>query len=276
MKTIVALTDFSPISLNAVNYAADMAKAINADLSLLHVHLVPMSFSEVPYPAEDITIILKNAEEKIQQLKNELAKNIDGRIKISAEVRTGTVISETENYCAVLEPYAIVMGTQGSSAFERVFFGNNTISAMKQLSWPLIIVPPEAKFTNIKKIGYACDLKKVATTAPLKEIKLLVKEFSAELYIIHINTESEPIYSPEIIGESSLLHEMLEELHPVYRFLSNTDIEEGLSRFTENNKIDLLIVVPKKHNIFDKLLHKSHSKKLVLHTHVPVLAVHEY
>jgi hypothetical protein len=39
------------------------------------------------------------------------------------------------------------------------------------LSTPLIVVPPEAKFTSIKKIGLACDLKNVQETTPLKEIK---------------------------------------------------------------------------------------------------------
>jgi len=34
MKTIIAPTDFSAVSLNAVNYAADMAQDINAELIL--------------------------------------------------------------------------------------------------------------------------------------------------------------------------------------------------------------------------------------------------
>ena len=54
MKTIIAPTDFSPISLNAVNYAADMAVSINADLSLLYVCLLPITYGEAPYPIENM------------------------------------------------------------------------------------------------------------------------------------------------------------------------------------------------------------------------------
>lgn len=61
----------------------------------------------------------------------------------------------------------------------------------------------------------------------------------------------------------------------VYHFLNNKDVEEGLTGFAEKNNLDLLIIVPKKHNIFDKLFHKSHTKKLMLETHVPVMSVHE-
>jgi nucleotide-binding universal stress UspA family protein len=275
MKTIITLTDFSSISFNAVNYAADMANAIKADLSVLHVCQIPMSFSELPYPADDTAILFKEDEEKISQLKEDLVQKNGGKIKINTEVRYGTVVTEMENYCAGLKPYAVVMGTQGSSEVERALFGSNTIYAMKHLSWPLIIVPPEAKYKNIKTIGLACDLKKVSNTTPIEEIKSLMKEFNAELHVLHVNREDEKIYRVETLEESHSLQKMLEEFHPVYHFLNNSNIEEGLGKFAEKNNLDMLMIVPKRHNIFDKLLHKSHSKKLVLRTHVPIMAIHE-
>jgi nucleotide-binding universal stress UspA family protein len=49
MRTIIAPTDFSAVSLNAVNYAADLAVAINAELILLHVVQIPITVSEIPF-----------------------------------------------------------------------------------------------------------------------------------------------------------------------------------------------------------------------------------
>jgi nucleotide-binding universal stress UspA family protein len=72
-----------------------------------------------------------------------------------------------------------------------------------------------------------------------------------------------------------LLQELLAELNPVYDSLVNADINDGLVEFAEKNNIDLLVVVPKKHNLIDKLFHKSHTKHLLLHTHVPLMSVHE-
>jgi len=45
MKTIVVATDFSAVALNAANYAVDMALAIKADILLLHVYQIPVSYS---------------------------------------------------------------------------------------------------------------------------------------------------------------------------------------------------------------------------------------
>ena len=275
MKPIIAPTDFSPVSLNAVNYAADLACAINGSLFLIHVFHLPMVYSEVPVAIGNVDDMVKEAEEKIKELTEKVARATGGRIKINSEVKVGSVVPELETLCETIDPCYIVMGTQGAGKFERLLWGSNTVSAMKNISWPLIIVPPDAKFTSIKKIGFACDLKNVAETAPIEEIEDLVKRFGAELHVVHVNAEDGQAYGPEIIDESTLLQEMLDELHPVYHFLNDVNIEVGLSEYAEKNKLDLLIVVPKRHNLIDKLLHKSHSKQLVLHTHVPVISMHE-
>ena len=48
MKLIIAPTDFSAISDNAIKYATDMAAAMGANLMLVNVYQIPISFSEVP------------------------------------------------------------------------------------------------------------------------------------------------------------------------------------------------------------------------------------
>lgn len=275
METIIVPTDFSSISLNAANYGAEMASSINAELLLLHISVLPVAYSEVPYPIENIDLT-SDAEEKILRVKNELVERTGGKIKIDTEVRTAATVSgELANYCKSKKPYAVVMGTQGSSAIERAFFGSNTINAVKHLSSPVIVVPPEAKFTNIKKIGLACDLKNVDETVPFAQIRSLVNQFNADLYILHINPEGEKGYTVEKTIESKALQNMLDDLHPFYRFIDFDDIEAGLEEFAETNNLDLLITVPKRHNILDKIFRKSHSKKLVMHTHVPIMAIHD-
>ena len=275
---IVAATDFSPVSLNAINYAADMACAIKTSLHLLHTHQLVMPYSsDFPVPIENITIINQETEEKIKKLKGSLIKRVNGKINIYTSVKEGILVNELEDYCSSVKPYAVVMGTQGASALERVLFGSNTLAVMKHLSWPLIAVPPEAKFTGIKKIGLACDLKKVVETIPVETIRLLVKQFGAKLYIIHINSDiggySE--YKPETMEASAFLQEMLDEFNPSFHFIDITGIEEAINGYAEAHAIDLLIIIPKKHSIAEKLMHRSRSKQLILHTQVPIMSIHE-
>ena len=81
--------------------------------------------------------------------------------------------------------------------------------------------------------------------------------------------------SPKIMQQ---LQEMLGELKPKYPFLKfsgTADTEHQICDFAEHNSIDLLIVIPKKHNLIGRLFKHSCSKQLVLQAHIPVMAVHD-
>lgn len=271
MKTILATTDFSPVANNAVYYAADMARAIHANLLLLNTCQMPVSYNEmgVMMNVEDV---LEIAEKDMEQFVTQLTRENWGDLKIETEVRLGVFFHELKEVCEKVEPYAVVMGSQGTTEAERFFFGSHTVHAAKNLMWPLITVPAGVKFGQVKKIGLACDFKNVLGTIPVEEIKTLVKDFNAELHVL--NTGTEKAFDPDLVFQSGLLQEMMEGLDPAYHFITNADTGLGILEFTEQNHIDLLIVFPKRHDLLDKLVHKSHSRQLVLHSHVPVMALH--
>jgi nucleotide-binding universal stress UspA family protein len=77
------------------------------------------------------------------------------------------------------------------------------------------------------------------------------------------------------VFESGLLQEMLGSIKPNYHFITSNQTDEGIIKFAEENSIDLLVVLPKRHSLLEKLMVKSSTKQLVLHSHVPVMALHQ-
>ncbi len=274
MKTLIVPTDFSPIATNAMNYAVDMALSINASVLLLHVYQVPVTCSEVPVTVVTVEEMKKMSEEKLEELKQGIKKTTSGKIKVYTEARLGDVVDEIEALCKSIQPFAVIMGTKGASVVERLFLGSSTLTAIRHLTWPVIIVPPGATFNGIRKIGFACDFKKVVETTPVKFIKDVVKEFNAELHVLNVDYNNKQ-FTPATPEESLLLHTMLEELKPGYHFINNPNVEEGINKFAEENNLGLIIVIPKKHKLLDGLFQKSHSKEFAFHSHIPILAVHE-
>jgi len=272
MKTILVATDFSSAALNATNYAADMALAINADLVLLHIYQIPVNYIEMPVAVNE-EYMQQHAEKNINKIKEQLTRKTSGKLNIETEVRMGILFPELKNVCERIKPYTVIIGSQGTTAAERLFFGSHAVYAMTHLMWPLITVPPEANFSSIKKIGLACDFDKVMDTTLINEIKMLVKDFNAELHIL--NTGKKDVFKPEVVFESSLLLEILKALKPDYHFITNENTDESIMDFAEKNHIDLLVVFPKRHGLLDNLIHKSHTKRLVLQSHVPVMALHQ-
>jgi len=277
MKTIVTATDFSTISLNAAFYAADLASLVNANLTLIHVCTLPIALAvgEVATPVFSIEEMIDDAEERLTELKESIYEKTGTGITIHTEVKQGNVVTEIREYCLTQDIYAIVMGAETGAAWERMFFGAKAISALKQFTWPLIIVPSDTKFRALRKIGLACDFRKVIETLPLKEIRNLIEKFHAELHVLHVSMESGDSFDVETVQESGWLQDMIGDLKPRYHFLKGKEIEKVLVEFSETLELDLLIIIPKKHSLLNKLFQHSHSKRLVLQSHVPVMAIHD-
>ena len=250
MKKILVATDFSLAAGNAITYAADMALSVNAQLTLLHVVQTPIGFSDMPL-VMGLEDIMRSAETDMQQLKEELLLRTAGKIIIETEVGMGGFFEELKTVSERIKPYAVVMGSQGKTAAEDILFGSHAV----------------------KKIGLASDLTKVVKTTPFAEIKMLVHDFNAELHILNIGKKE--VFDADIVFESGLMQEMTLALKPTFHFIDNENTDEGIMDFAEKNQIDLLIVLPHHHNLLTGIFHKSHTKQLVLHSHVPVISIHQ-
>lgn len=275
MKTIIVPTDFSPVATNAMNFAVDMAMGINASLLLLHVYQIPVSMTDVPVVLVSAEELKKSSEEKLEELKQSLSHITSGKLKIYAEARMGDVVDQLESLCKQIQPFAVIMGTKGATGIERILFGSNTLTAIKHLTWPVIVVPPGKEYgMGIKKIGFACDFRQVVETTPVQFIKQMVNEFNAELHILNVDYENKQ-FKPETPEQSLLLHTLFEDLNPSYHFITHVDIEDGINEFAETNNLDLLITIPKKHKLLEGIFKPSSTKQLVTQSHVPVMCVHE-
>lgn len=271
MKKIIVATDFSNAGNNACLYAAEMAVKIKADLILLHVVHLPLSATDLPVTF-DVAAEKKEAMRTLGLLQQALCGKVFDKISISTAVFVGTFFYELNRLCEKIAPFVVVLGSQGRSAMERTFLGEHAVYTLKHLPWSVLAVPEDVHFTQIKKVGLACDMQQIAKTLPTKEVREIIQTFHAELHVI--NTESKASFSPDSVYEAKMLYELLDDLSPSYDMLTGKNDDETIIEFAEKNNIDLLVVLPKRHTLIDKLLHHSHTRRFVLCSGVPVLTIH--
>lgn len=275
MKTIVVPTDFSELSKNAVMYAVDFAASIKASVSLLHICGFPTGPIEIPFSETALTMMHEEAEELMGKFKEDIKTYAYGRTAISSTVRHGYFIEELQEYCDAITPYAVIMSSHSTTGLQRFLLGSNTASSLKRLSWPLIVVPAGSHYSQIKKIALACDLKEVASTIPVSTIADMIQDFKAQLYVIHVNSGGESEYENKLMEESFDLQHLLQPFHPSYHFLDEVEVEDGLIAFSEKFNIDLLIMLPKRHDLIEKIFRPAHSKDIALHAPLPVMSIHQ-
>jgi len=269
MKPLLVPTNFSSGSVNAANYAADMALALNTDLYLLHVLQLPVSASEVPLTEDVYEDMQQQGEEGLNSLKADLEKRTGGKINISTILETGSVEHHLEEFCNRRNPFAVIMGI-GKNGAERFMFGSNALFAIQHLRYPLLVIPDEVSFHAIKKIVLACDLTDSNESLPIGYLKELQLVFHASFDVLNINTKK--INDIKSNHEFASLKDMLRDLYPTYYFNIANSVEEGINKFLDENDADLLLLIPKRHGIFE--FHRSHTKKMALKSPVPVMSIH--
>lgn len=279
MKTILVPVDFSETAYNAAVYAVQLAKQVAANkVVLYHAYELPVVADgglAIPLMVS-VDDVKRNSTEALHNLLEKLKQQFDYfPFTIETYNSYNAVITGITETAKQLHADLIVMGITGGNAVEEVLVGSNTIDVAKHTKIPVIIIPPKAVFNPVRNVLLSCNLEQIYDTTPVDLITRFLDNTKATLQILHV--EPDPTVS-DFSGtyfESVPLNTFFEGYEPKYHFIHNTNFVEGVNEFADSNSIDILIVVPQKHGLFDSLFNKSHTKMLAFHSHVPVLIAHE-
>jgi len=260
MNTVIVPIDFSITSMNAAHYAAKMLKGVyGANLVLYHMY---------EKDSEE-----NMANEQLGFLKKDLVK--DNIVKIETmTVKGDDVVEEIERVVRHRHANLVVMGITGKSALEQVFFGSNTVKLVDKNVVPVLVIPPNASFKEVKNVALTSDFKDVRLTTPSVPIKAALDIFHPALHVVNVDSEHYVSLTEEYQKEKAIMQEMFSKYRPEFYFIGMNDFYEAIDQFIKDKKIDLLITIPRHHSIITKLF-KSHTHKLIYHSEVPILAVHE-
>lgn len=266
MSTIVVATDFSPSSDNAALYAAHLAKRINATLLLVHVYQVPVTLTtEVPVMMIPVEELRQQAENSLARSREMINKQYD--IQVHTETRMGDVNDELSAICSETNPLLIIVGKHGATGVEKALFGSTTQSVIKHSKVPVLAVHEGNKVSDIQNVSLAVDLTNYAEET-LDKIKTITSALGSKLHIVHVDDGRADISITDI-------QHILNDVNPVYKIIKSDNFINALQGYISENRIDLLVVVPHKHNLMERLFFKTHTVELVDDINIPILTVKE-
>lgn len=277
MKTILVPIDFSENADKALKYISLIAKQNTSKVILFHAyHFHASSFSESGIDNNyTIDLELRAQEEKLLKKKAEkYSKQYE--IDCEAYFGDGFLVDALEKVVKKRKVDLVVMSTHGATGLEKVIFGSNTADVINNLKCPVLAVPQNVRFDGFKKIVYATDYqnKDLKSIAQLIEI---AKLFKGKIDIVHVASEEKSYSEEEKLFEkfTNKIKESVSYKAINYRLLFGKNIEESLEIYIEKEKIDLICLSTKHRNLLERLFTKtSLTKKLMYHTHIPLLAFH--
>ena len=263
MKTIVLATDFSTSADNAMLYAGRLANNIGASLLLLHVYQVPVGMNDMPLLVVSTDELKTTANAGLQKAKELLLANFNS-LDVQMESRLGDVVDELKDICKKINPLLIVVGKHGASGVQQMLFGSTSLSIIRSITHPVIVVPDRSRDFHMENAALAIDSD--VENVCVQKIKSLVSDLRTRLHLVHVRPEKSAY-----LQASNLVNELNSRCSNVY----DHEFVHGIESYIKENNIDLLIILPHKHNIVERLFVKTHTKELLRKISIPIMCIGE-
>lgn len=267
--TILVPTDFSKPSKVAILYGVRIAKKLNADIILLAViNMSPSSSATLKWKKlrnEMVNVVKEDAHQLIEEIR----RKTKDKLKISFQHIMGYPVEDMiENFAVKNDVDLIVMGTKGATGLKKVILGSNAASVIDNSSTPVIVVPGETAFQDIKKIVYATDM--INIYEEIKTLALFARIFNAAIRVLHVLPSDS---AKKINGKKTAADLIKLTKYPKISFhVSRNDyIDKEVNTFVTTQKADLLAMFTHKLDFYEKLFGRSITRQLAFHTRIPLL-----
>ncbi len=256
MKIIVPV-DFTEVSVNAASFAVNMVSGISgAAVILYHVY----------ENESEASLVTKS----LQWLNDTFLLKHNLQLETRAE-KGNDFIACLGRFARFEDADLVVMAVNKHA---KLIVGNYSLQMVEQNICPVLVVPPDFEFTEVKNVAVACDFKDVLHTVPIVPVKKLLDLFKPNLHIVNVNSEIYISISEDYMAQKAMLEDLFAEYRPQFHFINTFDFHETLRLFVADKNIDLILTFPRKHGFINNLIKGNNTRKLVFETEVPVLAAH--
>ncbi len=271
MKKVIIITDFSNASHNAAKYGVELACFIGADIILFHAYSVPVSVPDTFYVIDPVEM-KKTAEEKLLEEATQLKKSSLQPVEIIAA--EGEVAPTIAGFARKHKDAIIVCGMKGEGRQIKRFFGSTVTSLIGKTGNALLVIPEDATYMAIKQMALATDIDVETDEHTVDLLQNIGEKYTAKLFIVRVLKDNMDL-AVELTNRSERLLYKLKLLNPEYVFPRANDVVKGLEDFAADHDIQMLVLIPHQHTIFERLFLKSDTRKMIFHTHIPLLILPE-
>ncbi len=263
-KKLLFPTDFSPLSIRALQEALHLNTYLNYEIIVFHAYSRPMTDKTGKGP---LISKKRRISEKFENLLEEVPDLREHKYVFKMELgySTDMILSEVADGQIKL----IIMGTKGAVGVGELF-GTKTHEIIEKLDIPIIVVPKHGLLSDIKRIGLACDFSKHADFAKVDFLIDLTEKLQGEVDIITLNQDEKSMTKTEKSNRELVLARMARIKARVTQ-TTHESVEHGLIEYCKNHHIGLLGILPKNYNFIEKIFHESLTRRMAFQSPIPLL-----
>lgn len=275
MKTILVPTDFSLNADNALYYAIDLAKRSHFKLLLLHAYQVnyPNPYVPLDYLVEEKGNALKDSDNQLKSTAQKISHA--GHLEYEYLSVEDAPVDAILKIIKEKEIDLVVMGTKGDSNLANNIFGSNAAKVLEKATCPVMAIPQDSSFKDIKKFTYATAYN-YSDVYALKKVVEMAKLFNAQVNVLHILDNSKSLDKEKELMKNFMdeVNRKIQYSNMSFQLLEGKNVEDALEEYIVSDSTSILVMSTHHRDFFDKLFGKSITKHMAYHTSIPLMAFH--
>jgi len=283
LARILVATDFSPVSMRALDYAESLARRYDSYVYLTHI----ISLEAYPLAAPEVSVGLANtqrhkAEDKIQEIL------FSGRLRdvpYEVLIKEGALWPTLDRIIQKNEIDLVVVGTHGMGAMHKLVIGSGAEQIFRQSTRPVLTVGPAvdgggAPKAVFKHILFATDFG-LGSEREAAFAFSLGQEHEATVTLLHVLRHVEDHSEGSLALKRVATRHRLQDLVPSGgEVWCKTELRtavgepgEEILRIAEDTQADLIVMGAKARAGFAGHVPGTKAYKIVSQAHCPVLTV---
>lgn len=285
MRHILVPVDFSATSLKALRFTFHQFQPADAEISIMHhssiLELAPDSAFTglyVPPPADQLEYtrgeLNRFTDKALKGYETKWPKENIRQLIIPGIGSPDTIVETQKKQKADL----IIMGSTGASGLKKWFIGSVAAKVIELATVPVLMIPQYYRLKQVRKIGYASDLRSVQKD--IEHLKPLSEVLHATIEMFHV----EPVFPSNGVFKKFNAEKEVSELkqrfnlpdfsYQLIKTRNENDLFAGIAQFKRKSKPDLLAIITHRRNWVGKIVNPSQTKSLAYQSKLPLLAIH--
>lgn len=263
MEEIIVGIDFSRGSECAIELGVDIANRMMQDMKLVYV------ISET----EDDKSLKKDIESKIEALMSKYSPLLL-KTKMDYAIRCGKVSQELASIAKADEATMVIVGTHGTSGYEKDWIGRNAYKTIEDTECPVITVRENFNFNkDLERIVVPID-SSMETRQKVPMAAKIAKLFNSKIHILGLYT------SESIMPMVNKYIEQVEKFLQKYSIKYTTEkmgcenITDATLEYAYNINADLIVIMTEQEKRFSNIIQGSYAQQMIHRSMIPIMTIH--
>lgn len=266
MDTIIVGIDFSKGSDCAIDLAIDLANKWGNQIKLVYV--LSTKYDSALMSDQEIN---NKIDEVIKRHESKLHTG-----KLECIIRHGRVYRELNAVAEEEKAWLIVVGSHGTSGYERNWIGKNAYRTITEATLPVLTIRENFNFNKaLEKIVLPLDSSMETRQKVTYAIKF-AKAFNSEVFVLGL-------YSSGVADVRNIVNKYVEQTEKVLvasgikcsvSKMETENVTQTTLEFAEQISADLIMIMAEQETTMSNILLGSYAQQMIHHSQTPVLTIH--